>query len=362
MKVEKLEAIRGFAALYIVGNHLVAYSVLNNALPKVFMLFFRFGQEAVILFFLLSGFVIYLSESKSTGIDFPRYFLKRFVRIYPILIITFILSILVAIINQHQFGKEDVRILLGNILMMQDLPSKPGCITWPFLDNYPLWTLSYECGFYLMFYPVYIFFVKEKTIKMSSTYVVLCISLLGWLVYMLFPHHIFLVVAYFSLWWTGVACAQIYLQYKTFTLKTLTPALVSLIVMTIVTSIPYFRALINGDFVHYLKYPVITFRHYLVSLIFILLALAWWRIKPIGFNVLLGWFKVFAPISYAIYVIHIGFITVNMPGINPYMALPIRVVLIFLVAYLLEIKLQPVFNKLFLTRRPQKSDHHLHIS
>lgn len=354
MKVEKLEAIRGFAALYIVGNHLVAYSVLKNTAPKVVELFFRFGQEAVIMFFLLSGFVIYLSESKSTSINFPRYFLKRFVRIYPILVITFILSIIVAIINHHHFTREDVRILLGNIFMMQDLPSKPGCITWPFLDNYPLWTLSYECGFYLMFYPVYIFFVKEKTIKMSSTYVVLCISLIGWVVYMLFPHHLFLVVAYFSLWWTGVACAQIYLEYKTFTLKTLKPALISLFVMAFVTSIPYFRALVNGEFIHYLKYPALTFRHYMVSIVFILLALAWWQIKLVGFDVLVGWFKVFAPISYAMYVIHIGFITVNMPGINPYIALAIRITLIFGVAYLLEIKLQPVFNRLFLKRQPQK--------
>lgn len=352
MKLEKLEAIRGFAALYIVANHLVGYTILNETLPAIVRLPFRFGQEAVIMFFLLSGFVIYLSESRNTSINFPRYFLKRFVRIYPILIVTFLLSIIAAVVSRHHFVQNDIRVLLGNLFMLQDLDTKPGFIILPFLDNFPLWTLSYECGFYLMFYPIYIFFVKEATIKLSSTYVVLGISMCGWLLYMAFPSHVFLVVSYFSLWWTGVACAQIYLAYKTFTLKALTPVLWSLAVMTAITAIPFINRLIYGGYLHQVEYPVITFRHYFMSIVFILIGLAWWRIKLKGFNALLGWFEIFAPISYGIYISHFIFIVVDMPGINPYAALVIRLVLAFVTAYLLEIKMQPVFNNLFLKKKP----------
>src|SRR6187402_1469203 len=148
MKFKKLEAIRGFAALYVVANHIVGWTFLKEVLPPLVRLPFRMGQEAVILFFLLSGFVIYLSESRSTNIDFPKYFLKRFVRIYPILIVAFLLSIIAAFINQHHFVRADARDLVGNIFMMQDLTTKPGYFVLPFLDNSPLWTLSYECGFY----------------------------------------------------------------------------------------------------------------------------------------------------------------------------------------------------------------------
>ncbi|MEO8886234.1 MAG: acyltransferase [Mucilaginibacter sp.] len=352
MKFKKLEALRGFAALYIVVNHVFTFDIVKNSAPAIVRLPFRFGQEAVTMFFLLSGFVIYLSVSRSTTIDFPKYFLKRFVRIYPILIITFIISIVVAFINQHHFVMEDGRTFIGNLFMLQDLDGRPGYFTLPFLENWPLWSLSYEWSFYLLFYPIYVFFIKENTIKISSTYVVLGISMCGWLLYMVFPNHLFLVVAYFSLWWAGVACAQVYLKYKTFTFETLKPVFWSLGVMTIITSVPFIWRLLYGGYLHPIEYPIITFRNYFMSIILILAGLTWWQTKLKGFDALLGWFEKIAPISYGLYVSHYVLLSLNMPAfINPYLAILIRLALAFLTAYLLEIKMQPVFNNLLLKRQ-----------
>src|ERR1700744_3208005 len=97
MKLGKLEAIRGFAAVYVVIYHFVGFTVLQDKFPAIAKLLFRFGQEAVILFFLLSGFVIYLSVATKPDTSFKKFFLKRLVRIYPILIISFILSIVIGI-------------------------------------------------------------------------------------------------------------------------------------------------------------------------------------------------------------------------------------------------------------------------
>ena len=79
-KLEKLEAIRGFAALYVVFFH---------ALPQKIYLFglnvgvlFRFGPEAVIVFFVLSGFVIKYSWQRSSNKSFRHYFSRRFIRLY----------------------------------------------------------------------------------------------------------------------------------------------------------------------------------------------------------------------------------------------------------------------------------------
>jgi peptidoglycan/LPS O-acetylase OafA/YrhL len=54
-KLEILEFGRGFAAFYVLMHH------LRPLRDTPFDILFRFGQEAVILFFLVSGFVIYLS-------------------------------------------------------------------------------------------------------------------------------------------------------------------------------------------------------------------------------------------------------------------------------------------------------------
>jgi peptidoglycan/LPS O-acetylase OafA/YrhL len=78
--LDKLDAIRGFAAVYVVFYHFFGQAkLLPNIVEKVI---FSFGQEAVILFFLLSGFVIYVSVERSSKITFSSYFIKRFIRIY----------------------------------------------------------------------------------------------------------------------------------------------------------------------------------------------------------------------------------------------------------------------------------------
>ena len=69
-KLDKLEALRGFAAIYV---------VLFHSLPQKFYLFginvgvlFRFGPESVILFFILSGFVIKFTYEKSRNKSFKN--------------------------------------------------------------------------------------------------------------------------------------------------------------------------------------------------------------------------------------------------------------------------------------------------
>jgi peptidoglycan/LPS O-acetylase OafA/YrhL len=53
---------------------------------------FRFGQEAVMLFFLLSGFVIYYSFSLGKDKSFQGYFQRRWLRIYPIFIFALLIG------------------------------------------------------------------------------------------------------------------------------------------------------------------------------------------------------------------------------------------------------------------------------
>jgi peptidoglycan/LPS O-acetylase OafA/YrhL len=355
MIIKKLEAIRGGAALYVVIHHFIGYSVLKSHLPPLVRLPFRFGQEAVILFFLLSGFVIYLSAIRSSDKNFKRYFLKRFVRIYPILLATLLLSIIVALINQSTLSNNDFITLIGNFLMLQDEVNKPGYIVLPFLENHPLWSLCYEWWFYMMFYPLFFHLIRQPFIKINSIYVILLISASAWFAYLWYPNHMFLVVSYFILWWSGVACADIYIKYKTFTLLNLKPVLISLFIMSCLTAIPIITFYKNHMRLTQIMYPVVVFRHFAFAVLIILAGLAWWKFKLAKFDSLFGWFAKLSPLSYAIYLTHFVFINLKLTTVNPYIAIAVKLLLTFACAYLLEIKMQPVVTSWFFKKKQKPS-------
>ena len=59
-KIIFIEGLRGIVALYVALHHFV-HLVLVKTYP-IMGKFFIFGQSAVILFFVMSGFVIYYSS------------------------------------------------------------------------------------------------------------------------------------------------------------------------------------------------------------------------------------------------------------------------------------------------------------
>src|SRR5882762_8330002 len=77
----QLDALRGIAALMVVINHFVLVGplwwVTRSPLRVVAL-----GHEAVILFFILSGFVLTLQLNSSSRINYLDYLIKRICRIY----------------------------------------------------------------------------------------------------------------------------------------------------------------------------------------------------------------------------------------------------------------------------------------
>ena len=67
-RLERLEALRGFAALYVVFFHILPQKIYLLGLDIGAL--FRFGPEAVIVFFVLSGFVIKYTYEKSKDKSF----------------------------------------------------------------------------------------------------------------------------------------------------------------------------------------------------------------------------------------------------------------------------------------------------
>ena len=118
-KLDKLEALRGAAALYVVFHHTIPHESRLFNVPVGHLM--RFGQEAVILFFLLSGFVINYSFKLSRNKHFGNYFAKRFCRIYIPLIAVMLISYFTQSYEAGEFLEPDIPALLGNLFMLQDL-------------------------------------------------------------------------------------------------------------------------------------------------------------------------------------------------------------------------------------------------
>jgi len=154
IKFQRLENLRGFAALYVLLHH-ISSSYLH--LQQTFIgSFFRFGQEAVILFFILSGFVIAYSTASREPASYREYLFKRATRIYPIFLISLAIAWFLPVQEPHAHSNPPPTWLwlLGNLAMLQDVSTKPGVWIEPFFGNSPLWSLSYEWLYYLIFFPL----------------------------------------------------------------------------------------------------------------------------------------------------------------------------------------------------------------
>ena len=152
-KLEKLDALRGMAALYVVIHHSITSTFTLFSMNLAYL--FRFGEEAVILFFLLSGFVINFSFVKSRDKTFRTYFFKRATRIYIPLLIVLVLGYMVECYGAGQVVDAHPKDLLLNLMMLQDISSlKPNVVVDPYMHNSPLWSLSYEWWFYMLYFPI----------------------------------------------------------------------------------------------------------------------------------------------------------------------------------------------------------------
>ena len=83
-KILELEALRAIASLYVFFGHaLLGLNVLEKS--SSYALILRFGQEAVMIFFILSGFVIALSLQKNlyTFSEYFKHSLAQSIYTYP---------------------------------------------------------------------------------------------------------------------------------------------------------------------------------------------------------------------------------------------------------------------------------------
>jgi peptidoglycan/LPS O-acetylase OafA/YrhL len=182
-----LDAIRGIAALVVFLNHWRAlffadYPQLQHPgiSAKVFYALTGLGHSAVMVFFVLSGFFISSSifRAQQNGRwSWAWYAEQRLTRLYVVLIPALVLGAGWDLLGTHLFRQTpiyldtaDYRLMLNHsVAQMDTVQAWFGCLfflqgirTAVFGSNGPLWSLSYEFWYYLLF-PLGLFAVSRKS-------------------------------------------------------------------------------------------------------------------------------------------------------------------------------------------------------
>lgn len=158
-----LDSLRGIASLIVVFHHFFVYNsvsfealcVKSDFLYDLATFISDQNQLAVIFFFALSGFVIYLATHKldfARKADLNHYFYRRFRRILPLywfaIVFTLIVGMAAGIQEDESFSSWN---LIGNLLFLQTSDNVGSYWFEPYGQNGPLWSLAYEMFFYAFF-------------------------------------------------------------------------------------------------------------------------------------------------------------------------------------------------------------------
>jgi peptidoglycan/LPS O-acetylase OafA/YrhL len=336
-RFKKLEMLRGFAAAYVFGGHLILLKLHSGFRELRF--FFSFGQEAVMIFFLLSGFVVFYSTHNHHDQSFHGYFMRRWKRIYPIFLLAMIVAYMCACLSAgivHVSARE----LWGNLLMLQDFAyAKPGVFVGTFLGNGPLWSLSYEWWFYMMFFPIYKFIPGSCQIIVVGV-----LSLIGFGSYFAMPNQVSLFLLYFILWWAGAELARTLLSGQIPGFKNQLPTLLILGLMTVLLGSVVIINVLHHVPMRLGLHPFLEFRHFMACLMLLCFGLFWAKFGWRGFTFIFKMFLPIAPISYALYVLHFPIINSDLfLHLAPGRQMIIYIVLAFSIACFAEFVYQPFF-------------------
>lgn len=136
-RIEELDALRGIAALLVLLFHFTMGRPEAN-------LGFKMGTTGVDLFFIISGFVIFMSISKIA--NSKDFIINRISRLYPTywaaVTFSFLLIVFISVIRIGNFSEIHFRTYVGNMTMFQFYLLIPDI-------EQPYWTMIVEMLFYI---------------------------------------------------------------------------------------------------------------------------------------------------------------------------------------------------------------------
>ncbi|MCB4798326.1 acyltransferase family protein [Neotamlana laminarinivorans] len=205
-RINYIDIVRGIAAMLVLFQHYMenSYDFFIHTGEE----YINFGLFGVIVFFIISGFVIPFSVQKR--FDLKTFVKKRILRIYPAYLFVFLLCLFLGFFIKIPYYRnllqsDTSNTIIFNLLLIQEYVKIPSVLG-------VSWTLSLEFFWYFMFS---LFFFKygnnaNKLIKGSSVFIIL-IALLSFLVEKRLPLGRFLLIHFAVI---GYYCFENYLKKK----------------------------------------------------------------------------------------------------------------------------------------------------
>jgi peptidoglycan/LPS O-acetylase OafA/YrhL len=212
----------GYSEGYV--KHPEQYSAVNKLLMYFFSLF-KYGHEAVLFFFVLSGFVIHLkyafnyNKPEPAPFQYGDYLKRRAKRIYPPFIFALLLTMALdslgrslhyniydsttpyALINENiSMNSWSLKTFLGNLVFLYRTYVPV------YGTNGPAWSLKFEWWFYML-YPLFLLMGRKKI--MWPTLLMVVLFVLSF--FPVWPERLLQDVFSMMLtWWLGVLLAEVY--------------------------------------------------------------------------------------------------------------------------------------------------------
>ncbi|OSY11781.1 acyltransferase family protein [Bacillus mycoides] len=188
-RYKELDSLRGIAAIIVLLGHFLALfpilgkKVMYSTFGAYFSILWQ-GHSAVIIFFVLSGFVLYLPFYKGTKFNYLKYLIKRVCRIYiPYIVILFIAigiklgihSKIGTIPGLVQWGSWNIEVsfnrVMDHILFLREFNSDAFIMV--------IWSLVHEMRISIVF-PLIIFLLLRVNWKVSIG-IAMFLSVIGYL-------------------------------------------------------------------------------------------------------------------------------------------------------------------------------------
>lgn len=145
IRIVNLDIMRGLAAIVVVLFHYTVIFPQFYPDGKVIDFAFSYGGYGVDLFFVISGFVILMSLSRSQGAGFVK---SRFIRLYPAYWISALITFGFVSLTAPFPYSVSIPDFLINLTMFQRYTGQAD------VDSV-YWSLAYELGFYIFLYTIF---------------------------------------------------------------------------------------------------------------------------------------------------------------------------------------------------------------
>ena len=336
-----LDIIRVLASQIVLIGHGISYFSILKFLQYPNVPYMQ--NIAVVLFFILSGFIITYSSSQkleNKNYSYTFFLIDRFSRIFvafvpAIIFVTFIdfISQTISPDGYKYTSAFNLSTFIANLFMLQDFPyGLFGGIT-SFGSARPFWTIAIEWWIYL-FFGILFFTVKGKHKNLKFSFVLLFISAIV-PIYNLIGGRGNGLTLY---WLFGMIACLLYPWYKSLPLSKYWKIVLALIMLTLS---------IHRQIIIISAYDKIFA---LIISIFLLISMNCFNLIKLN-NKFVAIIKYMASYSFTLYLVHysiLDFIQVNFIDYNPYILFLYGFIISNLIAIsigrLTEVKLTPTYQ------------------